>query len=562
LKLIGALDELPQAIELHSALACSFREQGDVEKYTILNQASCLLKKLEYSFKPFVEVSCETAQSKWLLAEKKCRTMNGVYWEIIQKPLTHGHDDLAQLLTSMRKDIQILLGEECPDLCDVVGWMKFGPGSDSTHCFAEGSVPYKLDASIPHSYYRGMEDEVRWVVENSMVSYCAFGHRNSLDEAFAFRGDVGDPLEGLVPVESAKLTLVPKSIAEKRVIEVGPSIAGFIQQGYDGFIRQRLLKKWGLDLNDQEPNRRLAYLGSLDEGLRSPCTIDLSSASDMVSFGVVASLLPPQWVRTLARFRAKSVETDWEDSPIVLEKFSAMGNAYTFSLQTLIFAAVVRSVLRDRGHEGMRWRCYGDDIIVPKCIYEDVLNRLAMLGFEVNKTKSFADFGFRESCGADFMLGTYVRGVYLKKPIETVADLFKYVNLLNVAACELPVPAMCYEGVISLLLSWVPKKFRLFGNVRTCDLAEAAWSPSITGAHKIIRAQQRSRPIKNDSWRYMVALYSGYTPPPILEAGGNTDVVVAPRGAIHYSYGKAPGWGRRCYKHRQVAFDPLFLINR
>jgi hypothetical protein len=117
---------------------------------------------------------------------------------------------------------------------------------------------------------------------------------------------------------------------------------------------------------------------------------------------------------------------------------STMGNGFTFPLQTMIFGCVVEAcaealeieLQRPRGGTLGQFGVNGDDIICPKGLYDVVCRLLTILGFEVNKTKSFHEGPFRESCGGDFFKGSPVRGVYLK----TLADQgsrYSAINLLN-----------------------------------------------------------------------------------------------------------------------------------
>jgi hypothetical protein len=70
---------------------------------------------------------------------------------------------------------------------------------------------------------------------------------------------------------------------------------------------------------------------------------------------------------------------------------------------------------------------YGDDIIVPAASYELLTRVLKQLGFEVNLDKSFATGPFRESCGADYFLGSQVRPLFMKKT-PTPAVLIGWCN--------------------------------------------------------------------------------------------------------------------------------------
>jgi hypothetical protein len=349
-----------------------------------------------------------------------------------------------------------------------------------------------------------MEEEVRWLGMNTM--FCETLHLQDIDGSYDSSNVVDSPR--VQYYDTAKLQHVPKSISEVRWIEIGPSLATFFQQGYDGFIRSRLKSVWGIDLNDQAPNQRLARIGS-EQGpnVNSPCTIDMTSASDRISYGVVAMVLPPAWVRSLSSLRARKVLYG-DETELPLEKFSSMGNAYTFSLQTLIFSAVIRANLRARGWEGSRWRVYGDDIVVPYRLYDDVVRDLETLGFLVNGNKSFKEGFFRESCGVDYLLGTNVRAFYLKKPIMNVADLFKVINLVQAFAASSPITARAYEELYCLLLSWVPPKLFLVGNMQDGE-DTCVRSPMMAGRRKILRWHGRERKF-TDKVSYLRVLFDGY----------------------------------------------------
>ncbi len=214
-------------------------------------------------------------------------------------------------------------------------------------------------------------------------------------------------------VRGNRFTTVPKDSAKDRGIAVEPSLNIFYQLGYGGEIRRKL-KRVGIDLNHgQDLHRRKAKEASLKGTL---ATIDLSSASDTVSRSLVELLLPPVWFRSLAALR--SSHTRLGDKWVFLEKFSSMGNGYTFELETLIFLALAFAVLALGGHlpkEGDNLCVFGDDIIIPTAGYEDVVACLRFFGFSINKRKSFSVGPFRESCGGDFFDGRPVRAFYLEE---------------------------------------------------------------------------------------------------------------------------------------------------
>jgi hypothetical protein len=211
-----------------------------------------------------------------------------------------------------------------------------------------------------------------------------------------------------------KLSFVPKTAKTSRSIAVEPFLNSFLEKGIDTIMRRKLLKI-GLDLRRQEPNQELARRGSVEVG--DPyCTIDLSSASDTIASDLVLELVPPEWGDLLDAVRCHY----YEDEGVVRKyhKFVSMGNGFCFPLQTLLFASVCHAVAVMRGCVP-DFRVYGDDIIVRKEIFDDVMLSLDRLGFLPNSRKTFSEGPFRESCGTDWFAGVNVRPIYIDKPLNS-----------------------------------------------------------------------------------------------------------------------------------------------
>jgi hypothetical protein len=183
------------------------------------------------------------------------------------------------------------------------------------------------------------------------------------------------------------------------------------QNGIGSYMKKRL-GLFGVNLRDQSVNQRLAFQGSVDGSL---ATIDLSSASDTVAYALVMSLLPWPWFLFLETFRSETVR--YKGAALNLEKFSSMGNAYTFELESLIFWALTASVRDYLDIEGPI-SIFGDDIICPVGCVPLLQETLTWCGFSINMDKSFWTGCFRESCGADWYNGFDVRPWYLKKEIS------------------------------------------------------------------------------------------------------------------------------------------------
>lgn len=216
--------------------------------------------------------------------------------------------------------------------------------------------------------------------------------------------ELGDTVLVDVEIHPCRLSFVPKSAKTDRGICTEPSLNVMFQRGV-GTYMQRRLALFGVDILDQGKNQALAREGSITGAL---ATLDLSMASDLIATECVAHLLPIDWFYFLSYGRSSTVEYEGEVER--LQKFSSMGNGFTFPLETLIFYALSRACCeRDETVS-----VYGDDIIVPTCRVESVSRALTAAGFVLNTDKSFWSGPFRESCGKDYFGGTDIRPFYLR----------------------------------------------------------------------------------------------------------------------------------------------------
>ena len=253
-------------------------------------------------------------------------------------------------------------------------------------------------------------------------------------------------------VKGSRLSFVPKTSEISRTICTEPTLNMFFQKGVAYCIEKRLSQVFGIDLSTQpDINRELARIGSLNGKFG---TIDLSSASDSISLSLCREFLPARVTAILERYRCPSTILP-DGSEIDLHMVSSMGNAFTFPLQTLLFASLVSAcyraydikVIRSRGKSvypddstyGAKtistpmkignFAVFGDDIIVDSRVYARICKILNVLGFAVNADKSFNEGLFRESCGHDYYHGCNVRGVYIKR-LRDIGDCYSAINRL------------------------------------------------------------------------------------------------------------------------------------
>jgi len=109
---------------------------------------------------------------------------------------------------------------------------------------------------------------------------------------------------------------------------------------------------------------------------------------------------------------------------IELRKFSTMGSACTFPVQSIVFLGIALATVlyktRARVTPGnirkliRKVAVFGDDIVIPSDCREDLEFLLEMLHFKVNQGKTFSEGNFRESCGVDAFRGECVTPIYWK----------------------------------------------------------------------------------------------------------------------------------------------------
>lgn len=231
-------------------------------------------------------------------------------------------------------------------------------------------------------------------------------------------------LSDLREVEGNVMFVVPKNADIDRCACKEPDINMFIQKGLGGAIRHGL-KRVGIDLNDQSRNQQLAREGSIN-GLLS--TLDLSSASDSVTYGLVELLMPDIWFSYLNMVRSPVTDVFGEQHRN--EMFSSMGNGFTFELESLLFYVLARTTAYFRGVSGVI-SIYGDDIIVPVDLTHDLRWVLSYFGFTVNSEKSFWEGPFRESCGGHYYNGLDVTPFYVKGPVRDLQGLIHLGNAVR-----------------------------------------------------------------------------------------------------------------------------------
>ncbi len=384
--------------------------RGEVEDFRGATQIQALVKKARNIDAGYNRR--ENAVKAVIDAELQCGRVNRYFGSLSP------YGGVVQVISLARRKIAWVLGD-VPALSKLQG--SFGPGATTNVKKRDACWEAKLtrglvcsEEMLPH-VDRFLKETPCWSSHTS--EWKSISHESEGCETTIQGGWVSP-----VAVDVGKLIFVEKNAKTDRPIVVEPILNGFWQLAIGSYLKKRLRIHANQDLTSQVRNQEMARRGSIDGSL---ATIDLSSASDTIAFSVVFDLLPEPWVDFLNSVRTGQVA--YESFAFELEKFSSMGNGYTFELESLIFWALSSACVSVVGGNESDVSVYGDDIIVPTPAVDLLYASLTWCGFNVNSEKSFTSGPFRESCGADWLAGEDVRP-FFKKDTITVQNLFVFHN--------------------------------------------------------------------------------------------------------------------------------------
>lgn len=326
------------------------------------------------------------AKRSWVRSERRNRVTN----HLIRTTSWTGDDFPARTVRRVRRMIARVLGPlDGNALESIVKKGRHGPGATSTVRGQNVTAANKMISSM------GVTPDL-WPMRHSLTYLWQ------------------DETVGFIPEHWDTWINVPKSALTDRGISINPGLNVFVQLGVGEYIRERL-KAFGLDIRNGQSRHK--WLVGLCERL-GLSTIDLSAASDSICFELVKLLLPKRWFHLLEMLRTPYTRISGQT--VHVAKFAAMGNGYTFELETLIFwalAVCVDELMVCDGDADVRKTrfvsAYGDDIIVPREIAPRLIEVLELLGFSTNVKKTFLAGSFFESCGTDCWRGEDVRPFYL-----------------------------------------------------------------------------------------------------------------------------------------------------
>lgn len=295
--------------------------------------------------------------------------------------------EISDYWDKVRRVVYRIIGGYPPDTID----LRYGPGATFESRLLAVSRATKPNLTIGDKFQQFVSTPSASCY-HSLVYSSAAGR--ALVRAYPYQS-------GPQFVRGNRFFTVPKDATTERGACAEPGVNVQVQLGLGRALRERL-KRFGLDLTTGQLRHGQMAREALSRDL---VTIDLKSASDCMSKKLVQLLLPDGWYTAVNA--ARSPLTLLEGKWVLLEKFSSMGNGFTFELETLLFYAMCLACADYSDWADIS--VFGDDIIVPRSIARAVIAILAYAGFTTNARKTFTTGEFRESCGVDTFAGRDVR---------------------------------------------------------------------------------------------------------------------------------------------------------
>lgn len=385
----------------------------------------------------------QLAVDKFLKFEDLCKQTNSRFRSndfVFDESSTNG-----ALLSAMRRKISQILGEfSASELFDSASW---GPGVSTLIKGEEtfAAKKFQCETGITRDLYPLVRDLFPLAYPGWWDLLASRCYEDNSFPTFQ---------------KGNKVVTVPKTSKIDRVIAIEPGLNLWFQLGLGEMISRRL-RRFGVDVRDQTRNQRLAKEGSISNSL---ATVDFSSASDSISAGLVYSLfnfLPvkenfeptlPVWYTVMDSCRSKygmigSQTFRWE-------KFSSMGNGFTFPLESLIFFSAALVCCESLRVSTKEVSVYGDDVIIPSTAFSLFSSFCSFLGFTINPAKSFSSGSFRESCGEHYFRGVSCKPVFFEKALTKPQEVYNFANTIRLRSHD----GFCCDSRFRSIFYWLQTK--------------------------------------------------------------------------------------------------------
>lgn len=228
--------------------------------------------------------------------------------------------------------------------------------------------------------------------------------------------------------KTAQVQAVPKSYKTPRIIAKEQSTRQYFEQGLRSIIEERISTSYigqFIKLDNQGVNQLRCFLGSTVDSIASYSTIDLSHASDSISWAFAADIIPQPWYQLIREYRSSNMDVDGK--LVTCYMLATSGSALCFALESLIFFAIAYAAWIECNSFNdttmLPPYTYGDDMIVDSRCYDTTCDLLHFYGFTVNEDKSFTyPSHYRESCGVEFLDGEEMSTCYWPRKSISKSD--------------------------------------------------------------------------------------------------------------------------------------------
>jgi len=470
--------------------------------------ATELLSKADFLKLPFDKT--ERALEKFLKAEERCSATNkrltrfesGLFTgesnerDGYKTPVLGSEDRLrAAILTGMQLKLETWLGEfDAEEFVDACGW---GPGST-----------YFLPRRYASQYNKFLK-------ERGCTTKCRTFISSWFLSAFPLWGKslgLTDGLASEFPAEIApgnKVITVKKNAKTDRVICIEPGLNLWFQKGLGRMLRRRL-RKAGNSIDTQVRNQTLCRQ-AVKLGL---ATVDFRAASDTIARKLIELLLPNTWRTVFDVFRS-AVGVMPDGSEVSWEKYSTMGNGFTFELETMVFRALADTVCEMLRLPTRNVSVFGDDVLLPGAALPLFTEMANFIGFEVNDEKTHCSSLFRESCGVHYYEEVCTKPLYVRELVSSVPAAYSLANGirgLSHRSCGLDGCDIRYQRAWRDTVGWIPKELRFFGPVSLGDIVlhanddEASTHVSRRGFEGVLIRGLKFKPSKFRMRQYLPAV--------------------------------------------------------
>lgn len=360
----------------------------------------------------------------WL--EPECYTKS--FWHFVSDaPINFGPGETFFSLSGavsihekLKPENWSVTSDACPMACMVIASHK-GLRRQIVNWFKTNQTPAEYDVNQKRAYVACKDNKSsRLPLKVSVLAHRIF------HEFFYANGKASDLI-----IMGSRASSVYKNSKKRRPINIEGLLNIILQKIVGWGLRQCLKVNAGVNLDeDQDKHKRMLTNMALTTG-------DFSNASESITVWLTRNLLRrcPKIYQILETFRStfclhnyphitENGRIDRQPEWFPNEKFSSMGNGFTFELLTITILSIARVYDRNAS-------VYGDDLICSTVSAKDIFNVLEQVGFVLNMKKTFYNAPLRESCGGFYLHEYGYITSFDFKWCKSIPDVITVINKLR-----------------------------------------------------------------------------------------------------------------------------------